>query len=292
MPTLERPEPPAVMPGASSLKMWMSRDGFHVALIKVAVQIFVVTGEVNDVSDALDRLLSRLSSRAPTHLALDPNEFRTRHAYLEPVCDVLAVHEATLRDVFARLSKPSAVAASGEHTRPRTASPPRVSSPSRGSSTSGASSPSRASRAAIPTLSAEQWVQGVRAFGLLGDDLTEADALRSFAWSRMGIPDPFKPFKRGGRDGLLCFECFLELVCHLACLKALPTDEEIADAGARDAGSYSSRQKLDNRAAFARFCKERARPWAAEPPTDLAKRLEHTISWLGVCVLEGGGRGE
>ena len=45
--------------------------------------------QVSDVSDALDRLLSMLDSRAGTILFLEPNAFRTSHAYLELVCNAL-----------------------------------------------------------------------------------------------------------------------------------------------------------------------------------------------------------
>ena len=35
MPAIERPPPPAVLPGATALKLFMTREGFQVALIKV-----------------------------------------------------------------------------------------------------------------------------------------------------------------------------------------------------------------------------------------------------------------
>jgi len=84
----------------------------------------------------------------------------------------------------------------------------------------------------VPSLSAEQWVAATRRYGLLGDDLSETDCMRAFGWSRAISSDPYRLSARGGKEVLLSFECFLELVCHLARLKAFPTAEEMQAAAA------------------------------------------------------------
>ena len=49
-------------------------------------------------------------------------------------------------------------------------------------------------------------------YGLLGDDLSETDCMRAFGWSRAISSDPYRLSARGGKEVLLSFECFLELV--------------------------------------------------------------------------------
>ena len=74
---------------------------YSVALVHVAINKYVLTKSVPDVSDALERLLG-VDVRAYVHKsALDsPNEFRRCFLYSKEVNAVLKWHELSLRNIF------------------------------------------------------------------------------------------------------------------------------------------------------------------------------------------------
>ena len=65
----------------------------------------------------------------------------------------------------------------------------------------------------------------------------------------------------------LPFEGFLEALCRLSILKALPTAAELAEAEEPDAGSFLINLEESDQVTYAAFLKVDAGPRAWEPPT-------------------------
>jgi hypothetical protein len=139
---------------------------FQIAVLKLAINTYVFDGGTSDVSKALDQLFcERIQPRLSRHLPDEPNVFRRKGPYLEPVCDVLMDNEETMRRLF-------------DHIAAMTAPP---SSPHKGGQ-SPSKSPNRKHKncPAVPALSVESWMCAVKTYKILADDLSEATALRVF----------------------------------------------------------------------------------------------------------------
>jgi len=131
-----------------------------------------------------------------------------------------------------------------------------------------------------PTISPT--VAGV--LGLLDADLSEREAALCFAWSRMGVVETPSP-----KESLMPFEGFLEALCHLSLLKALPTDEQLAASKHLDASTHLAELLKADKAAFKQMLASGGTEWGegvhlngykipggstADP---LPRRLEHMI---------------
>ena len=64
----------------------------------------------------------------------------------------------------------------------------------------------------------------------------------------------------------LPFEGFLEALCRVSVLKALPTDHEIDAAGASHAGTHLETMRKDDRAGYEKLMATRAQPFEEEEP--------------------------
>ena len=127
-------------------------------------------------------------------------------AYEPAVVAVLARHEVSLKNLFA-------VAAGGE---------PSLSA------------------SAGRLLSLEEWRALLKSLEFIGKDVTERDARLCFACSRMAVIDS-RTQKGNDKENNLPFEGFLEALCRLSMLKALPSDEELEETGCADAGIFLQR---------------------------------------------------
>ena len=78
----------------------LSRFEFITALVMLAINKYVATGQMRDVSDAVHRLLSEDILRHMPAGCPDPNAFRREHCYSESVCRELEKREASLRILF------------------------------------------------------------------------------------------------------------------------------------------------------------------------------------------------
>lgn len=93
----------------------------------------------------------------------------------------------------------------------------------------------------------------------------------------------------GGRlkETCLPFEGFLEALCRLAMLKALPTDAEIAEAGTQDAGTYMTWLRELNLGLYQQMLKERCCSFGELPRIQpLHRCVEHLITII-IRRIEG-----
>ena len=103
------PTPP-VLPGAWLLHGCPPFDAptasqFLIGLIKCAVNRFMLSGELTDVSDTLDRLLATVVGVAARGvLQKDPDEIRRTAFYTEPACTALKLVDGTLKRCFGKLA--------------------------------------------------------------------------------------------------------------------------------------------------------------------------------------------
>jgi len=164
----------------------LSRVEFVAAIVYIAIFKYVLQGELQDVSEAVFRLLSR-DIRPDPSVVLDPNVFRREHCYTAPLTNVLVSFEKSLREIFAGVA---------------------------GGGRTGAGS---------DLICLGEWVDFLNAVDFIGPDLTKRRACFAFVWSRMCVVNPRT--KQGYmREESLPFEGFMEALCRIAVLKALPTD--------------------------------------------------------------------
>jgi len=227
----------------------LSRVEFLGALVHVALYKYINNGEVKDVSEAVQRLLTRDIRPHPT-VIMDPDKFRREYCYTEGVTRALARREASLRCIFAGVS---------------------------GGGRTGA---------AAQLISLSEWTAFLEAIGFIGADLTLRDACFAFVWSRMGVVNG-----REGRGYLresgLPFEGFLEVLCRISVLKAVPTDEEIEAAGQSNAGTYLAWLKVEDEDGYATLVRTRGTPWGTDPSNKVVARCVHHMLAMMIYAIEG-----
>jgi hypothetical protein len=70
-------------------------------LVRLAFAKFINSKEMNDASDALDRLMEEhVLSNVPEEVLVDPNEFRFNRMYTEEVEELLLKHDDFLQAIF------------------------------------------------------------------------------------------------------------------------------------------------------------------------------------------------
>ena len=219
------------------------------------------------MSESVDRLLCDVIKPQLAWLLDGPasgesDRFRIFHAYSEPTCEVLRATEPFLHQCFEYLAMGKA-----DQRPPPRRPPPRL--PHGGAS--------------VVTLTADGWSSGLRRMGLIGYDLSEQEALRCFAKSMMAVVDSETP------RGHLCstclnFEGFMEAVCRLACLKALPTQREMDDADCDDAAAFLTQLRDRDEHAYDLWLRERQIVYGTVPH-DLPHRVLAVLSVLRHAML-------
>ena len=170
----------------------LKRYEFLVALVRIAINRYVRTGEMSDVSDAVERLLDidivpRIGGKVPP-----PDHFRRNYAYTQECNDTLVRHEGSLRAIFDQLVFLS-----------------------------------RGEKAA--TIPVKWWMLLMRSTGFVDIDLSVREANLAFAWSRMAVADGESARGRL-KETTLPFEGFIEAICRVSTLKALPSTEQVVAA--------------------------------------------------------------
>ena len=122
-------------------------------------------------------------------------------------------------------------------------------------------------------------------FRLLNKDVSERDASLCLMSSRMCVANPYSVRGHMTSTGIP-FEGFLEALVRLSCLKALPTDEEIADAGQETAASFLSWLAQEDEMRLMKIIGERGTPFGAEPPQPPERCVDHLISIIVREILD------
>jgi hypothetical protein len=230
-----------------------------------------------------------LAARYASQVRCSPDTFRRQHAYHEAVCDELVANDAILTGAFERIRALGAGAKGWEHARqahaPKKGAAPPSPAKAPPSPAKAPPSPAKGGGRLAPSFSVDTWMVAVRELNLIGADLSERDALRAFAWSRMAVVDQHTVRDSLGRpgggqvlDNCLPYEGFLECVCHLAALKAVPSDEQIAAAGCADAAQYMADLKESDPAAHRSLVQANRRAWNGNVPSDLHRCVQHVVA--------------
>lgn len=83
----------------------LNRQEWLQVLVMVAISKYVKTGQIPDVSDAIDQLFRvDFAPRVPRAAAYHANAYRKRYLYLERVDHVLRKHLKTIRSLYDRYS--------------------------------------------------------------------------------------------------------------------------------------------------------------------------------------------
>ena len=213
-------------------KKALSRVEFFACLVHIAVNKYVKTKKMPDVSEALRRLLQHdIEPKLDPRCLSRANPFRRDHCYKRDVCAVLEEYEPSLRCIFVGVSR--AYEKAGTEAK---------------------------------MVSLDEWKGFVRGLDLIGPDLSDRDANLCFSWSRMCTVDIYSD-KGRVRELQLPFEGFLEALVRVSVLKALPTAEEIERSGCDDADAYLDQLKANDEEAYQALLRDRATPWGEEPTT-------------------------
>ena len=107
---------------------------------------YILSGEMDDVSDALNRLLwVNLQACIGAEVLALPDDFRRREAYRESVCNILKSHEHRLHHFFEHAT----TLAGGQSSR---------------------------------SIGLESWLEQLRLLDMIGADLAEREAVSSGGW--------------------------------------------------------------------------------------------------------------
>ena len=221
----------------------LSRVEYLATLIYIATNKYVLTGKEPRVSSALQRMIGvDMQRNAPPHAVIDSDSFRREYAYTAEVTAVLVKHQHTLRTIFAGLANIS-LDWKGEK------------------------------------ITLASWLALLQSSGMVGADLAIREAVLSFASARMAVIDGRS---RAGevKESVLPFEGFMEAICRIALLKALPTDDELAESGDAHAGLYLATLSDGDPGDYSAFIAERACSWGEKPDLiqPVHRCVEHTIA--------------
>lgn len=268
--------------GSDEIKKALGRCEFLTALVHIAINKYIRTSRTVDCSDAVQMLLRNdIQGRIDSTVYHEANIFRATYCYTEAVSLVLAKYEPSLRRLFLGVS-----------------------------ATDAANMATAGQRMQATLMSFHEWRLLLRQCNLQGIDLSERDGKLCFAWARMCVKDSSTEIGKVRESNLpvrcqvsdpgnLCetplpqyaypeaadppgsasqFEGFLEAICRLAVLKALPTDVEIEMADQTDAGTYLLNLKENDESAWNELLSSRCAPWPGTPSQPMHQCVEHMIS--------------
>lgn len=174
-------------------------------LVRIAIMKYVMPGRLRDASAAVEALLKKdVEPKLEAWIASDVDRFRREVCYTEQVDAVLVEHKASLQNILAFFSDTEE---EGKKLERR-------------------------------TMSLVEWLAMCKALKLLDNHFTLRDATCIFVVSRMRVVDELAGAKsRLKRENLSIEDCY-EAVIRLACMKALPSDKEVDEAGCCDGGDF------------------------------------------------------
>ena len=219
----------------------LNRQEWIQAIVRCAVTVhgakFSNPDRTVDVAAAVATLLdTNVRPNLPPDAFQDSNHFRRTLCYMKDVSDVLDCHKASVRVIYDRYAEVSQSA--GDATRDDAA------------------------------MSIGEWLAFLQHLGFFDSgQVSIFSAKLIFLWSRLRSFEQKAQYTaaeiREAETRLrhLALGDFLEALVRLATLIALPTDEEIVEAGANDAGDFLIAMQRDQPSAFKEFV-ETHRPTA------------------------------
>lgn len=105
----------------------------------------------------------------------------------------------------------------------------------------------------------------------------------------MGVADPYTA-RSEVRASHLPFEGFLEGICRLATLKALPDEEALAAGEWAHAGAYLCDLRENRPEEYGKFVRANANEWGAPPRQPLSRCVHHLMAYI-LFMIERSTRG-
>ena len=231
----------------------LNRHEFLQALVRIAVGLYVATGEEADAASAIEHLCTKLEAALPAEALQDSNAFRRSRCYNQHSDMALRKHLSLLQalfSVYARRNK-----SRDDHLQDSN------------------------------QMSIGEWLSFLEHTQLFeGKQVSYLHAKLSFKWSRIrSCPDHSARSERHLRNLTFCDFC--EALTRVACLMALPTDAELEASNTDDAGEYLS--ALQDAGELGAFVKQRKLDcWQSEPKQHASRCITHLCSLLQRTILD------
>ena len=237
-------------------------------LVRIAIARYVPNDKkgnpLGDVSDAVEKLFDEhLKPHLPIDALQSSNHFRTTMCYNEKMETILRKHHASMVALYDRYAR--MVHNPGGELQDR------------------------------KLLSIDEWLLFTKHLELTGEDCLHAtvhDVKQIFLWSRIRTC-PTHSDADEIRLRHLLFEDFMEALVRLACIMALPSDDEIAESGAADAGEFLLVLASEQPVTLAHFVEERRAHWSEAPKQAPWRCVDHLLAYIVRVVelnLSGGER--
>lgn len=236
---------------------FLNRQEFMQCLVRMAIAVYCKRGLIGDVSDAVNQLMvNNLMGNLISHATQNSNAFRKRFCYIEKTSLVLEANVGSLRILYEQYG--AAISGTGDSLKND------------------------------DLMSVGEWLTFCRHLGLVeAGFLSVQQCKHIFIWSRIRSADDL-----GDRSEMrlrhLFPTDFLEGLVRMSTMVALPTDFDIFEAGAADAGELLLAMQAKQPKAFQRFLKTHApqhadpdgSDWEAHCQQPIWRCVEHLIKLL------------
>ena len=229
---------------------YLNRQEFMQTLVRCAIAVYVKRGAIGDVSDAVNQLMvQNLLKNVPPAATQNSNAFRKRFCYIERTSVVLEAHICSIANLY------NSYAAFSNDRQDQLRND--------------------------EMMSIGEWVAFVSHLGLIeSKQLSLPQAKYIFIWSRIrSAPDLSEKSEMRLRH--LFPVDFLEALVRMAITLALPTDMDIEEAGAADAGELLLAMQAESPKAYDKFLASH-RPTHRDP--DGSDFDEHASQPVWRCV--------
>ena len=232
----------------------MCRHEFLQALLRLASEIYLKPHIATDLACAVDMLCDKLMSMLPPEALQDSNVFRKKRCYIESTDMTLRRNKTTLKAIFDVYSRANR-------------------------NTSDELQDSK-------LMSCGEWMMLLQHAGLLeSGQVSFFGAKIIFKWSMIrACEDHSAKSERKMRH--LTFSDFCEAIVRVACIMALPNDEEIEEAHAQDAGEFLNALQSAGDGTLETFVAARKTGWRSAPKQHVSRCVHHLITLLNRTVRE------
>jgi len=254
-------------------KASLNRQEFMQCLVRCAIAIYVTLGTIGDVSDAVGRfMLADILPNLPERALQNSNAFRKRFCYIESTSRVLERHAASLTSLYLTYADASQIHMSRIERAAAAAKPGYLNDEEQ--------------------MSVGEWLTFCEHVGLVVNkpaqppgQLSLLQAKLIFVWSRIRTAHDLSSASEVKLRHLTSVD-FLEALVRLSMTLSLPTDLELDEAGAKDAGEFLLAMQASSPKAYQSFLSSH-RPKHSDPDGSdyeahgevmpVWRRVEHTV---------------